>query len=100
MISAILYATNNDGYSNLCRIVSEKNTGLLDFEFLKKYSSNILCVTNYENYDKLSKIYITYISYGNKNEKVNALLKTQNILFLKESLYLEEKDKEYMIKNI
>lgn len=95
-LSFILYAINNDGYSNLCRIVSEKNTGSLDFEFLKKYSSNILCVTNYENYDKLSQIYSTYISYSNKNEKVNALLKTQNILFLKESLYLEEKDKEYM----
>ncbi len=95
-LSFILYAINNDGYSNLCRIVSEKNTGSLDFEFLKKYSSNILCVTNYENYDKLSQIYSTYISYSNKNEKVNALLKTQKILFLKESLYLEEKDKEYM----
>lgn len=92
----ILYAANSDGYSNLCRIVSEKNTRLLDFEFLKKYSSNVLCVTNCENYDKFSQIYTTYISYSNKNEKVNALLKTQNILFLKESLYLEEKDKEYM----
>ena len=95
-LSFILYAINNDGYSNLCRIVSEKNTGSLDFEFLKKYSGDILCVTNYENYDKLSQIYSTYISYSNKNEKVNALLKTQKILFLKESLYLEEKDKEYM----
>ena len=92
----ILYATNNDGYSNLCRIVSAKNTGSLDFEFLKKHSANILCVTSYENYDKLSQIYTTYISYSNKNEKVNALLKTQNILFLKESLYLEDSDKEYM----
>lgn len=95
-LSFILYAINNDGYSNLCRIVSKKNTGSLDFEFLKKYSGDILCVTNYENYDKLSQIYSTYISYSNKNEKVNALLKTQKILFLKESLYLEEKDKEYM----
>ena len=95
-ISFILYAVNNNGYSNLCKIVSKKNIDAINFEFLKKYSNDILCVTSYENYDKLCQIYTTYISYSNKNEKVNALLKTKNVVYLKESLYLTEKDKDYM----
>ena len=95
-IHFLLYATNDNGYVNLCKIVSEKNLNYLNFEFLKNHSCDILCITDNENYEKLSKIFHTYIMYSNNNEKINALLKTNDIIFLRESLYLDEKDKEYM----
>ena len=44
-----LYAYNNEGYANLCRIISEANeynfyrTMTVDFELLEKYSDGIIC---------------------------------------------------------
>ena len=92
----ILYAKNYEGYINLCKIVSEKNINKLDLDFLKSHNQNVICVCDEKDYELLSSIYETYIMYTNQNEKVNALLKTKNIVYLKETLYLEPEDKEYM----
>ena len=92
----ILYAKNYEGYINLCKIVSEKNINKLDLDFLKSHNQNVICVCDEKDYELLRTIYETYIMYTNQNEKVNALLKTKNIVYLKETLYLEPEDKEYM----
>lgn len=92
----ILYAKNYEGYINLCKIVSEKNINKLDLDFLKSHNQNVMCVCDEKDYELLSNTYETYIKYTNQNEKVNALLKTKNIVYLKETLYLELEDREYM----
>lgn len=92
----ILYAKNYEGYINLCKIVSEKNINKLDLDFLKSHNQNVICVCDEKDYELLSNTYETYIKYTNQNEKVNALLKTKNIVYLKETLYLELEDREYM----
>lgn len=46
-----LYAYNNEGYANLCRIISEANeynfyrTMTVDFELLEKYSEGLICTS-------------------------------------------------------
>jgi DNA polymerase-3 subunit alpha len=46
-----LYAYNNEGYANLCRIISEANdknfyrTMTVDFELLEKYTEGIICTS-------------------------------------------------------
>ncbi len=96
----ILYAKNFDGYKNLCKIVTEKNLGNVNYEYLKKYNENIICVCPYENinnYKNLINIYKdTYISYESKEEKRNALIISKNVVYSKEILYFNESDSEYL----
>ena len=46
-----LYAYNNEGYANLCRIISEANennfyrTMTVDFELLEKYTEGVICTS-------------------------------------------------------
>lgn len=96
----ILYAKNFEGYKNLCKIVTENNLSNLNYEFLKKYKENIICVCPFEyinNYDNLTSIYKdVYISYKNKEEKKNALIISKNIVYSKEILYFDEGNSEYL----
>lgn len=96
----ILYAKNFDGYKNLCKIVTEKSLGNLNYEYLKKYKEDIICICPYENvnnYKNLISIYKdTYISYESKAEKKNALIISKNVVYSKEILYFNESDSEYL----
>lgn len=94
----ILYAKNYNGYVNLLRIVSIRNTDILTKEVLVKYKSDLICVINdYENYLDYKEIYeLVYLKYENEVEKKNALLISDKIVYIKENLYIKENDKEYL----
>lgn len=94
----ILYAKNYNGYVNLLRIVSIRNTDILTKEVLVKYKRDLICVINdYENYLDYKEIYeLVYLKYENEVEKKNALLISDKIVYIKENLYIRENDKEYL----
>ena len=94
----VLYAINYDGYKNLlklCTLLSEKK---LEFKDLEKYHSNLVCITPYESldiYNEIKGLYKNiYIGYKNKEELNN--ISDKNIVYMNETLYLEQKDREYI----
>ena len=94
-----LYAKDEIGLKNLFKI----NTYILDEELdiieLTKYANNLIIVIPYENaslFEELSKLTTTFIGYKNDEEKVNALLITQNIIFFNIALSLTKEDTKYI----
>ncbi len=98
-LDMILYAKSYTGYVNLLNIVSERNTSTLNIKFLKEKKSDLICVTkDYLNYLNYKEIYdLVYLSYETSEEKKNALITTDKIVYMKKSLYISESDKEYLI---
>lgn len=98
-LNMILYAKNYNGYVNLLNLVSIRNTNGLTLSDLKKRNNNIICVTgDYKGYLNYKEIYAdVYLSYSNKEEKINALVETDKIVYMKESLYFNHNDSEYLI---
>lgn len=92
----ILYALNYDGYVSLCKIVSKKNIDELTEETLFKNSSDLICVCDYKDYERFkNKFTYTYIKYNNEIDKRNAMLLTEDIVYIKEIKYYKKEDKEY-----
>lgn len=99
-INLNLYCKNFNGYKNLCKIVSEKNINNITLDFIKKYSSDLKCILNYDSLDKYKEIKSIfsdlYVGYKNKKEKLDILLKTDKIVYINEALAINEEDLEYV----
>ena len=93
----LLYAKNYLGYQNLLKIVTLKDKN--SFDLLKTYNKNIICVLPYKNihlYKEISLIFNDlYIGVINKDEEINSLNETKNVVFINKVLYLEKKEQEY-----
>ena len=94
----VLYAINYDGYKNLiklCTLLSERQLEITDLE---KYSKDILCITPYESlsiYNDIKGFYkYIYVGYG-KKEQLDGI-KDKNTIYMNETLYLEQNDKQYI----
>lgn len=95
-INLILYASNYDGYVSLCKIVSKKNIDEITLDDIFNNSNNIICVCNYKDYELLkNKFTHVFIRYSNEQEKTNALILTQDVVFIKEIKYFDKEDKQY-----
>ena len=71
--SLLIYAKNYDGYVALCNIVSKCNIDGISIEDIKKYSPNIIVVTDYKTYNKYKDMFsFVYIKYSNEEERKNA----------------------------
>ena len=93
----ILYASNYDGYVSLCKIVSKKNIEEITLEYIFNHNSNIICVCEYKDYELLkNKFTHVYIKYSNEQEKTNALVLTQDVVYMKEIKYFNKEDKQYL----
>lgn len=98
-LDMILYALNYNGYVNLLNLVSIRNTKELRIEDIKKHKNDLICVTSdYENYFNYKEIYeLVYLAYQTKEQKTNALILTDKVVYIKEGLYLNSEDKEYLM---
>ena len=94
----VLYAKDYKGYQNLIKLSTISSKEKLTLEDLIEYNSNLIAVIPYKyknDISKIEKIYEdTYLGYNNKEEELNALLLTKNVVFFRENLYLEENSKE------
>lgn len=94
-----LYAENYDGYVNLLNLVSIRNTSTLTKEEIINHRNNLICVTkDYTNYMNYIEIYDkVYLSYETEEEKKNALIISDKIVYISEVLYIEQNESEYLI---
>ena len=72
----LLYAKNYEGYQNLTRIVYNTQNKELDFELLKKFNENLICVSTKKIYKELLSIYDDiYLGYTNICDKYTSITK-------------------------
>ena len=95
-IRIYLYAKNYEGYVSLCKIVSHKNEKEITFEYINSYFKDIICVCSYKDYNNLSKYsFDIYIMYSSDEEKKNALVLSNNVVYMYEINYIYESDSKY-----
>ncbi len=92
----VLLAKNYDGYKNLIKLSTIQNEREVNLNDIKKYNENLISLlpfTYKEQYTNLKEIYTEiYLGYQNKQEELEANIITKDIVFLRESLYLESND--------
>ncbi len=92
----LIYAKNYDGYVSLCKIVSKKNLSEVDIDFISEFSSNIIVVCNYKEYESIKdKFTYIYIRYKNEEERVNASILTEDTVYIDTIRYFNKEDLEY-----
>ena len=84
----LLYAKNYDGYQNLLKITSLKSEKELEITDIKDFSSNLICLINYQFVDKeqLINLFPDYYLYSLDNNS--------EYLPLRKTLCLDKKDLE------
>ena len=88
----LLYPINNAGYKNLLKIHTLKETNELTWETLNSYLKDIKIVLPNSSYDLLEKFPYAYLAYQNDTEKIEALLKTDECIYIREARCLEKED--------
>ena len=91
-----LYPINNDGYKNLLKVHTLKETKELNFDNLNEYLSNIKIVLPRDSYDLLASFPNAYLSYKNDTEKIEALLKTERCVYIRDAKCLDASDTLYL----
>lgn len=93
----IIYAKNYEGYISLCNIVSEKNISELSIEFIQERSKNIIVCTTYDNYNNIKDLFdIVYIHYEKEIDKTNAILLTDNVVYMSDIRCFYEEENEFL----
>ncbi len=90
--NVIFYAMNYDGYKNLMKLVTIKDS--IKIDDLNLYSSGLVCLVPFESgkiYRELKNIY-EYIFIGYKNEEERLKIKNKNIIYMGEILCINEDD--------
>ncbi len=99
-LNIILLAINYQGYKSIIKLSTIQNEKTVTIEDLKKYNSSLICLIPYEYqslYTSLKNIYTSiFLGYKNKLEEKEVLKSTDNIVFLRESLYLTRNDSKYL----
>lgn len=91
----LLYAKNYEGYQNLTRIVYNTQNKELDFELLKKFNENLICVSTKKIYKELLSIYDDiYLGYTNICDKDTSI--TKKTVYINEIKAFSKKDSEYL----
>ena len=98
--SIVLYAKDYDGYRSLIKLSTIQNERQVTIEDLSTNNNQVIAILPYnskEKYQELTNIYNDlYLGYANKQEQTEVLLQTKNIVFCRESLYLEKNDEEIL----
>ena len=92
----VLLAKDYDGYKSLIKLSTIQNEAKAIEDNLKQYNKGLIAIIPYEHKDKylsLEKIYSNiYLGYTNKSQEQEVRLLTENIVFFRESLYIDEED--------
>ena len=96
----LIYAKNYEGYKSLIKLSTIQNERKVVIDDLKKYNKEVISILPFKYnkyYDELGKIYLDlYLGFSNKEELKESLIITKNIVFLRESLYLNKPDKKVL----
>ena len=94
-----LYAINYEGYKNLLKIHTIKETRDISIIDLEKYHQNILVIVPYKSinlYKLISFFEKVYIGYTNEYEKTNAYMLSENIVYVNDLRALKIDDVKYL----
>ena len=94
-----LYAINYNGYKNLLKIHTIIETRTLGIVDLEEYKDNILCIIPYKSVElwkNLSFYKCLYIGFNNLFEKNNALILTNNVVYVNDLRTLKLEDVKYL----
>lgn len=103
-----LLAKDYIGYKSLIKLSTIQNERKVLFDDILQFNKNVICILPFlykEEFSNLGSIYSDiYLGYGTKKEELEALLITQKIVFIRESLYLDRDDSKilpflYMIRD-
>ena len=98
--NVLLYAKNYEGYKSLIKLSTIQNERKITLDDLKNYNKEVICILQFKYnkyYDELGKIYLDlYLGFSNKEELKESLIITKNIVFVRESLYLNKSDKKIL----
>ena len=96
----LLYAKDYKGYKSLIKLSTIQNERKVDINDIKKYNKSVICILpfTYKNYyEDLGNIYVDlYLGYSNKNEEKESLIITKNIVFVRETLYINKSDSKIL----
>ncbi len=98
-INYVVLAKNYEGYKDLLKLSTIINTSKLELKDIKKYN-NLICLIPFKylnKYEEYKNIYQEiYLGYSNKQEEKEALIITKNIIFLRETLYLNKNNQDIL----
>ena len=98
-INYVVLAKDYDGYKDLLKLSTIINTSKLEIKDIKKYN-NLICLIPFKylnKFEEYKNIYKEiYLGYSNKQEEKEALIITKDIIFLRESLYLNKNDQDIL----
>ena len=92
----ILYAKNLSGYKNLLKIHTKKELKELNFLELNKYLENLKIVLPRTSFELLATYKEAYLGYDTDETKIEALLKSKNIVYLKDIRGLHKENLKYL----
>ena len=98
-LNIYLYAMNYNGYKNLIKLNTIKEQSNITMSDLEEYKSDILVIVPYKSntiYEALSFYKYRFIGYTSKYEKSNALVITNNIVYVEDLRALSVNDIKYM----
>ena len=94
----LCYAKDYTGYLNLVKLSTRANTSKVELADINTYKESLIIVIPYSNKELLELITtpLVYLGYKDEQEKNKALEITKRVVFLKECLYKEKKDANYL----
>lgn len=94
----LCYAKDYTGYLNLVKLSTKANTSKVELADINTYKESLIFVIPYSNRELLELITtpLVYLGYKDEQEKNKALEITERVVFLKECLYKEKKDANYL----
>ena len=96
-INYVVLAKDYEGYKDLLKLSTIINISKLEEKDIKKYN-NLICLIPFKYLNKFNdykKIYKEiYLGYSNKKEEKEALIITNDIVFLREILYFNKSDQD------
>ncbi len=91
-----LYAKNYEGFKNLLKIHTLKELNNISLETIKDNLENIKIVLSYNAYDLLEDFSQAYLGYSNAQEKIEALFKSNKVVYVKDVRALNKEDTNYL----
>ena len=91
-----LYPTNYEGYLNLLKINTLKQSNEISYMDLKQYNKYIIAVIPFKYnmyFEQINNLFDkTYISYSNDYEKTNSLILSENLVYIKSGTEFDPSD--------
>ena len=96
----LLYIKNYKGYLNLIKLCTAQNDGSLTIELFLSHQEDLYVIIPYNSLEFYNlykeKLLDVYLGFSTKEEELQEIMLTENIVYLKPCLYKKKEDSEYL----